>query len=137
VTTNGAPNIFPDLAYTDAKAAVEFLTKAFGFTAHEVMCGPDGEVYHAELRFGAGTVMLEPASDASEYGMFSPQRLGGVSAAICVHVEDPDAHYARAKAEGADILIELMDTNYGARTYSARDLEGHVWTFSTYQPSNG
>ena len=132
---DSAPNIFPDLVYSDAKAAVEFLCRAFGFEPLDVMAGPDGEVYHAELRYGSGTIMVEPAEDNNEYGMRSPSKLGAVTAAICVYVADPDAHYARAVAEGAEIIVELRDTNYGARSYTARDLDGHVWTFSTYQPT--
>ena len=76
---DSAPNIFPDLVYSDAKAAVEFLCRAFGFEPLDVMAGPDGEVYHAELRYGSGTIMVEPAEDNNEYGMRSPSKLGAVT----------------------------------------------------------
>lgn len=49
-------------------------------------------------------------------------------------VEDIDVHYARAVAEGAEILRPLADTDYGAREYTARDPEGHLWSFGTYRP---
>ena len=42
-------------------------------------------------------------------------------------VEDVDAHYARAKAAGAEIVIDIRDEDYGGRGYSARDPEGHLW----------
>jgi uncharacterized glyoxalase superfamily protein PhnB len=45
-----------------------------------------------------------------------------------------DAHYDRAKAAGAEIVVELRNTEYGSREYSARDPEGHVWHFGTYLP---
>jgi len=51
-----------------------------------------------------------------------------------VYVADVDAHYARAKAAGAEIVMELEDTDYGSRGYSVRDLEGHLWSFGTYHP---
>jgi len=53
---------------------------------------------------------------------------------IYVYVADVDAHYARAKAAGAEIVMELEDTDYGSRGYSVRDLEGHLWSFGTYHP---
>ena len=53
---------------------------------------------------------------------------------VYVYVPDADAHYARAKAEGAEIVRELADTPYGSREYSVRDVEGHLWSFGTYYP---
>jgi uncharacterized glyoxalase superfamily protein PhnB len=54
-----------------------------------------------------------------------------------VVVEDPDAHHARAKAAGADVIRELEDQDYGSRDYSARDFEGNTWSFGTYNPKIG
>ena len=42
---------------------------------------------------------------------------------------DIDAHYARAVAEGARIVMELEDMFCGDRRYEATDLEGHRWHF--------
>jgi uncharacterized glyoxalase superfamily protein PhnB len=56
---------------------------------------------------------------------------------IYVCVDDIDAHYAAAKSAGAEIVRELANTDYGSREYSARDLDGHLWSFGTYQPWNG
>jgi uncharacterized glyoxalase superfamily protein PhnB len=49
---------------------------------------------------------------------------------INVHVEDIDAHYERAVAEGAEIEMEINDAFYGFRRYEARDLEGNKWHFA-------
>jgi uncharacterized glyoxalase superfamily protein PhnB len=49
-------------------------------------------------------------------------------------VRDVDAHYARAKGAGAEIVRPLDDTPYGSREYAARDPEGQVWSFGTYDP---
>ena len=51
-----------------------------------------------------------------------------------VVVEDIDAHHERATAAGAELVRALQDTDYGSREYSARDVEGNVWSFGTYQP---
>ena len=32
---------------------------------------------------------------------------------------------------------EIEDTDYGSREYTARDLEGHEWSFGTYRPEAG
>jgi uncharacterized glyoxalase superfamily protein PhnB len=52
-------------------------------------------------------------------------------------VPDPDAHHARARAEGATIVREPAGEDYGSREYSARDLEGNPWCFGTYDPYAG
>ena len=47
---------------------------------------------------------------------------------VLVHVADVDAHYARARREGATILSEPEDGPPGRR-YRAEDIEGHRWMF--------
>ena len=49
-------------------------------------------------------------------------------------VNDADAHYAKAKAAGAEILFDIADQDHGGRAYTCRDPEGHVWNFGTYDP---
>ena len=44
------------------------------------------------------------------------------------------AHYARAKAAGAAIVIEIKNEDYGGRGYTCRDLEDHLWNFGAYDP---
>jgi len=56
---------------------------------------------------------------------------GKVTQSIHLSVrEDVDAHCARARASGAEIIAEPQDQFYGDRTYRCRDLEGHIWTVS-------
>lgn len=76
-----------------------------------------------------------PKSPMREFGLTSPRALNGLSQCLYVAVDDPDAHCARAKAAGAEIVMEPTDMDYGARNYSARDLEGHLWSFGTYWPT--
>ena len=44
------------------------------------------------------------------------------------------AHYERAKAAGAEIILDLADDRSQGRGYSCRDPEGHIWNFGTYDP---
>src|SRR5262245_9699456 len=117
----------PMLAYADAPAAIEFLTKAFGFEERFRMDMPDGSVGHAELGLGDQIVML--ASEWTAGGVVSPLRLPALHAQIFVRVDDVDAHFARARAEGATIAAEPADQEYGERTYRAIDPEGQRWIF--------
>lgn len=95
--------------------------------------GPNGRIAHAEMSFGDGVIMLSSAR--REQGWRSPRDLGGINQAQHISVDDLEAHYARAKVAGVEIAEEIADTDYGSRAYSARDLEGHWWTFGTYRPA--
>lgn len=125
-------DITPSLSYDDAPAAIEWLCRVFGFTKRLVIPGPDGIVIHSELSLGTGVIMVNTARPDS--GRLSPANLAGVNQAICVQVDDPDAHYARSSAAGAEILQELEDAEHGSRGYGVKDLEGHHWFFATYRP---
>ena len=124
--------IFPLLRYVDVRGAIRFLCSAFGFV-ELFSVPPSGDVVrHAQLRLGKSLVML--GSVRTGDGMASPKTAGVATQALCVYVEDVDAHFARAKAAGATITSPPTDTDFGAREYHVRDPEGHPWTFSSYRP---
>jgi uncharacterized glyoxalase superfamily protein PhnB len=133
VTSELRPNIFPALRYRDADAAISFLKRAFGAEEKAVYRGDDGAVHHAELRLGAGIVML---GQYSEQGLLAGEPLRPLASpsSIYVVVDDPDGHHQRAQAAGATIVRGLEDMDYGSREYIARDLEGNAWSFGTYDP---
>ena len=124
------PNIFPALRYQDAPGAMVWLQQAFGFQKQFVVPMPDGAIAHAQMNLGPGTIML----GSVRHDPGNP--LGVWRQGIYVYVADIDAHYARAKAAGAEILLELHDTPHGSREYSARDPEGYLWSFGTYRPAS-
>ena len=99
--------IIPCLRYRDAPAAIDWLCKAFGFQRHAVY--QDGEVVlHAQLVFGNGMIMLGSVQPG-EWGsnMIQPDEVGGMETqSACVIVSDADAHYAQARAAGAEIVID-------------------------------
>jgi uncharacterized glyoxalase superfamily protein PhnB len=131
--TQVTPALYPFLRYRDAAAAIEWLVEAFGFRKGMIAPGRDGGIAHAELYLGQGVLMLGDACDDA-LGMKTPRELGAVNQGIYVSVPDPDAHYARARSAGAEIVIALHDTDYGSREYAARDLEGNLWSFGSYAP---
>lgn len=114
------PNIFPAMRFADADAALEWLSRAFGFREGAVHRDDEGVVRHAEMTLGTGTIM---------FGQGDPSPPG-----IYVAVDDADVHYEHARAAGAEITREIEDTPYGSREYSARDLDGDTWSFGTYRP---
>jgi uncharacterized glyoxalase superfamily protein PhnB len=125
--------IFPTLRYADAPAAIEWLGRAFGFEPRMVVDGEPGTVAHAELTYNGAMIMLGSVRPPVE-GEWSAVAPPAGSGSMYVVVEDIDDHHDRATAAGAEIVRALQDTEYGSREYSARDLEGNVWSFGTYQP---
>jgi uncharacterized glyoxalase superfamily protein PhnB len=136
---NTRTTVIPCVSYRDAHAAIDWLCRHFGFTKHAVYEGEDGSVVHAELSFGNGMLMLGSVNRESDYGklMATPDEIAGrQTQTICVITADPDEIYRRAKAAGASMIIEIEDKPYGGRSFSCRDLEGHVWSFGSYDPFN-
>jgi uncharacterized glyoxalase superfamily protein PhnB len=128
------PNIFPALRYRDTAAAVDWLQQAFGFEEKAVYRDEGGGIHHAELKHGSGIVMFGQYNAAGWMGGHRPDPLAS-TVSLYVVVSDPDAHCERARAAGAQIVRELTDQPYGSRDYSARDLEGNLWSFGTYDPA--
>jgi uncharacterized glyoxalase superfamily protein PhnB len=127
------PNIFPALRYADADAALDWLKKAFGFEERTVHRGPDGRIAHAELQLGTGVIMFGTFNEEGWLGGGKPDPLAS-TISVYVVVDDPKGHYERARAEGATIVRELDEMDYGSTEYSARDPEGNLWSFGTYSP---
>jgi uncharacterized glyoxalase superfamily protein PhnB len=124
--------IWPSFRYSDAHAAIRFLTDAFGFERVAVYESGD-RVDHAELRWPlGGGVMLGSASreDSSIAGLPS-----GTGSAYVV-TDDVDGLFKRARAAGAAVVQEPQDEPYG-RGFTVRDPEGVFWSFGTYAGAGG
>ncbi|WMJ68467.1 VOC family protein [Stenotrophomonas sp. 24(2023)] len=132
---NGS-TIIPCLRYHDARAAIDWLQRAFGFHVQAVYAdGPT--VHHAQLTWGHGMIMLGSASSSGAWSKLAvlPGEIGGrQTQSACVIVTDVDAHYARAMAAGARIVIDIADQAYGGRGYACADPEGYLWWFGSYDP---
>ncbi len=115
------------LVYADIEAAHDYLTRVYGFGPGQLTRDPDGTVVHGEIEAGDGEFWLHTESEP--FGLKSPANLGGASGTMAIMVDDVDAHYRHAVAEGAEIRYEPVDQPYGYREYSAVDPEGHLWSF--------
>ncbi len=135
-----AQRIVPMIAYEDGFAAIEFLSRAFGFTEDEAQrfVNDDGTLGHAELELGGDRVMLAtPGADYESPGhhrehceparrwLDNPWVVDGVF----VEVDDLAAHHAAAVSAGATIIRAPGDPGVGFRIYTAEDPEGHRWMF--------
>ena len=119
--------ITPYLYYEDVRAALAFLSKAFGFKKFgRAMIGPGGKIQHAAMKLGDAMVMM--GYPGPQYK--NPKRLGEATQSLYVNVDDVDEHCARARRAGAKIIEEPAETFYGARRYGAQDPEGHQWYFA-------
>jgi len=119
--------ITPYLLYEDVASALDWLRDTFGFEEVLRFEAGTGEVNHAEMRIGGDSIYLgDPGGNYR-----SPKQLGTRTALVHVYVDDVDAHFARAKAAGAEIELEPTDQPYGDRRYDVYDLEGQLWSFAT------
>ena len=134
-SNSSGASVIPTVRYSDVGTAIEWLQEAFGLEPHRIVRDCQGNVLYGELTFGHGMIMVAPVQD-SPLGklMVQPDQVGGVETQICyLPVSDTKTHYARAKAAGAEIVLDL-GADQGGGGYSCRDPQGHVWNFGTYDP---
>ena len=127
IPPEGMSQVIPYLFYADVPKAVAWLEKAFGFEKIVVVDSGPGR-HHGEMRYGGGIIMMGTASD--EFSSKTPRQANAHTGGVFVYLADVDAHCARAKTAGAEIVHDLSDQEYG-RTYWARDPDGHDWFFTT------
>jgi uncharacterized glyoxalase superfamily protein PhnB len=125
------------LAYEDGLAALDWLSRAFGFRVRTRLTDASGRLSHGEMEAGEGLIML--ASPTPDYQSPTHHRETCAAArawstvpyiidGVLVHVADVEAHCRTARQEGARILSEPQTDDIGTR-YRAEDLEGHRWMF--------
>lgn len=112
------------LFYADERAALDFLTRAFGFREQARIDDPGGGLM-AWLGFGERMVMISRA-DAGQ-GQYSTRETAKPTAMINLQVDDVDEHYRHAVAQGVRMVTEIEDTAWGYRRYEALDPEGNRW----------
>lgn len=117
--------VLPHVAYQDLCEAIVWLQRVFGFREHYRYGEP---VSGAQVHLGNAWMMLEEA----RAGRASPAALGSWTQSLTIFIDNVEAHFQRAKQEGARILEEPHETIYGEFQYVAEDLEGHHWLFSRH-----
>ncbi len=132
----GWPRMASAVYYEDAAAAIDWLCRAFGFEVRVKIEGAGGSIEHSELTYGEGLIMVGQAGLAHKPSFRkSPRSIDGANTQnMMVFVDDADAHCEQARANGAKIVKEPTNTDYGGewwtdRGYECEDLEGHHWWF--------
>lgn len=130
--------VIPMLSYEDGIAAIEWLSRAFGFRERMRMVDKEnGRLTHGEMEIGDGIIML--ATPTPDYESPKKHRehceqsrkwaqVPWVIDGVLVYVDDVYKHYEHAKAAGATILTDV-ETGFPAARYRAEDIEGHRWMF--------
>jgi uncharacterized glyoxalase superfamily protein PhnB len=121
-----APIISPVFHYADLEKAVAYFKDTFGFTEHAIHRDPSGNAAYAELELDGcfvGVGQKSPEASAFDLG----------PAAFYIALDDPDAMHARVEKAGAEIVMPLVDQEYGSRDFACRDYEGNVWCFGTFR----
>ena len=120
----------PYIYLKDTNAAITYYTEAFGATERMRMEGPGGSIMHAEINIGGAVVMMADANP--EWGMRTPDELGGRSSSVFIYVPDVDATLAKAAEHGGSIAQEAEDMFWGDRVGHIVDPFGHKWGVATH-----
>jgi uncharacterized glyoxalase superfamily protein PhnB len=124
ITNRSAPSatVIPVLVYPDVRAAVAWLSEAFGFQERVRI----GEDHRSQLQVGSdGAVIV-----ADVHGEQQPPQAGIVTHLMKVRVPAVDAQLERARRHGARVLQEPTEYEYGERECTVEDLAGHRWQFT-------
>lgn len=106
--------VIPVLVYPDPGAAADWLSRAFGFTVRLRIAN-----HRIQMKAGDGCVTIAEGNVVPNH-----------SHLVQVRVEDVHGHCERARRNGAAILSEPTEHEYGERQYNAKDFHGHRWDFT-------
>jgi uncharacterized glyoxalase superfamily protein PhnB len=115
------PTVVPVLSYPDVRAAVAWLSAAFGFVERTRI----GDSHRAQMSIGADGAVI-----VAERRGEKPARDDEMTHLIRVRVEDVSAQFERARAHGARVLHPPTDREYGERDCTLEDLAGYRWQFA-------
>jgi uncharacterized glyoxalase superfamily protein PhnB len=120
------------LCYAQPAAAARWLVDVFAFESPSPLPPGDDPLTDEEYGFpwielhaGNASLVIEPLAGSAD--------LAAVTHVPWVFVDDLEAHLARARAHGAEIVQEIERTAF--TSYVALDLEGRRWRFAQARPT--
>jgi uncharacterized glyoxalase superfamily protein PhnB len=113
--------VVPVLSYPDVRAAVAWLSAAFGFVERTRI----GDSHRAQMSIGADGAVIVGEGRGGK-----PAPPAGVRHLIRVRVEDVSTQFERARAHGARVLEPPTVREYGERDCTVEDVAGHRWQFA-------
>ena len=124
----GYHSVTPYLIVDDAKAAIDFYTRALG--AKEKFRLPMGDrIGHAEILIGDSHVML--ADEFPDMGHLGPKSRGGTTVSLMVYVADVDSAVKQAIEAGGKEERPVENQFWGDRLGTFTDPFGHKWSLAT------
>jgi uncharacterized glyoxalase superfamily protein PhnB len=124
------PQLTPCLTVEEPEKAISFYELVFGFEKIGEPLVRNGLVIFSEMYCLESRIMLQRQGSFSSASQ-SPKQTGQQQGmGIYLYVPDIIIHYERAKECGAEMLSELIDTFWGDRIYTTKDLDGYIWTFA-------
>jgi uncharacterized glyoxalase superfamily protein PhnB len=114
-------SVVPVLSYPDVRAAVAWLSAAFGFVERTRI----GESHRAQMSIGDDGAVI-----VAELHGEQPGAEGSVTHLTRVRVEEVRVQFERARAHGAHVVEPPTDREYGERDCTVEDLAGHRWQFA-------
>lgn len=113
--------VVPVLEYPDVRAAVAWLSAAFGFVERTRI----GERHRSQMSIGADGAFI-----VAEHRSDEPLPRLGSRSLVRVRVEDVEAQFQRARAHGAPVVEPPTEREYGERDCTVEDLAGYRWQFA-------
>jgi PhnB protein len=111
----GHQAVMPYLMMENAAAFIEFIKTVFDAEmTHESM--RDGIIGHCEAQISGSTIMFSQSRD-----QWRP-----ATANLFAYVPDADGTFRKAIDNGASVMMEMSDQNYG-RSGGITDPFGNVW----------
>lgn len=109
--------LMPYLLVKDAHRFIDFTASVFGAKNTFIRLRDDNKtIMHAEVQISGATIMF---ADSTEMYPVA-------TANLFIYVEDADATFSKALAEGAEVVNALADQDYG-RSGGVQDPFGNVW----------
>jgi uncharacterized glyoxalase superfamily protein PhnB len=117
----GHQQVMPYLILKNAEAFFDFTSKVFGAKEHH-RSYQEGtkELRHGEISIG-GSVIMFGQSNAN---------WGDDNAGLFIYVEDADATFQKALAEGATEVMPVTKQSYG-KSGGVKDPFGNTWWITT------
>jgi PhnB protein len=109
----------------DVERACAWYGEVFGAIETSRVTLPDATVMTADLRIGDAVIAI--GRELPQWGVLSPESLGGTYGALHVRVDDVDAVWDSAMTGGATPFEPVHDAFWGVRTGQLIDPFGHRW----------
>ncbi|MGI8952349.1 MAG: VOC family protein [Chitinophagaceae bacterium] len=108
--------VMPYLIVNNASKFIDFMKEVFNAKETSKTMRDESIIMHAEVKVGDSTIMF---ADATE--QFKMQNAG-----MFICVDDADATFNKAIANGAKVITAMSDQNYG-RTGGVKDPFENTW----------